>query len=90
MKQYGFITGSNQEESLLPSCRGWVLLVRDGQANAIFQEGNIIPHEAPGGGSAAALPALPEVVDYMKETYGFSEAIIPMGRLKGVEEDLPP
>ena len=24
----------------------------------------------------------------MKETYGFSEAIIPKGRLKGVEEDL--
>jgi TRAP-type uncharacterized transport system substrate-binding protein len=28
------------------------------------------------------------VVDYMKEAYGFSEAIIPKGRLKGVEEDL--
>ena len=27
-------------------------------------------------------------VDYMKDTYGFGEAIIPKGRLKGVEPDL--
>src|SRR5262249_60720327 len=28
------------------------------------------------------------VIDFMKETYGFSEAVIPKGRLKGIEADL--
>jgi TRAP-type uncharacterized transport system substrate-binding protein len=67
-----------------------VPLVRDGQANAIFQEG---VHHPMWEGLAETRPLLclalkRSVVDYMKETYGFSEATIPKGRLKGIREDL--
>jgi TRAP transporter TAXI family solute receptor len=94
MKQYGF---SYQD---IESWGGKVLfpgpavvgvpLVRDGQANAIFQEG---VHHPMWEGLAETRPLLclalkRSVVDYMKETYGFSEATIPKGRLKGIREDL--
>jgi uncharacterized protein len=94
MKQYGF---SYQD---IESWGGKVLfpgpavvgvpLVRNGQANAIFQEGQHHPmwEQLAEARPLRCLPMSREVVDYMKETYGFSEAIIPRGRLKGVEEDL--
>lgn len=67
-----------------------VPLVRKGQANAIFQEGvhHIMWEELAEARPMRCLPLGRRVVDYMKETYGFEEAIIPKGRLKGIEEDL--
>lgn len=72
-----------------PSVIG-VPMIRNGQANAIFQEdvhdpmwerlAEVRPLRCLGLSRGA--------VDYMKDTYGFSEAIIPKGRLKGVEQDL--
>jgi TRAP-type uncharacterized transport system substrate-binding protein len=94
MKQYGF---SYQD---IEAWGGKVLfpgpavvgipLVRNGQANAIFQEGQHHPmwEQLAEGRSLRCLPLSRRVVDYMKETYGFSEAVIPKGRLKGVDEDL--
>jgi TRAP-type uncharacterized transport system substrate-binding protein len=94
MKQYGF---SYQD---IESWGGKVLfpgpavvgvpLVRNGQANAIFQEGQHHPmwEQLAEARPLRCLPVSQRVVDYMKETYGFSEAVIPKGRLKGVEEDL--
>jgi TRAP-type uncharacterized transport system substrate-binding protein len=94
MKQYGF---SYQD---IESWGGKVLfpgpavvgvpLVRNGQANAIFQEGQHHPmwEQLAEARPLRCLPVSRRVVDFMKETYGFSEAVIPKGRLKGIEEDL--
>jgi len=67
-----------------------VPLVRSGQANAIFQEGVHHPmwEQLAETRPLRCLSLGRNVVDYMKESYGFSEAIIPKGRLKGIQEDL--
>src|SRR5215472_11787304 len=94
MKQYGF---SYQD---VESWGGKVLfpgpavvgvpLVRNGQANAIFQEGQHHPmwEQLAEARPLRCLSVSRRVIDFMKETYGFSEAVIPKGRLKGIEEDL--
>jgi TRAP-type uncharacterized transport system substrate-binding protein len=67
-----------------------VPMVRDGRANAIFQEGVHHPmwEQLAETRPLRSLGLSRGAVDYMKETYGFSEAIIPKGRLKGIEQDL--
>jgi len=72
-----------------PSTVG-VPLVKKGEANAIFQEGmhNVIWEDLVEARPMRCLPLNRRVVDHMKRTYGFDEAIIPRGRLKGIEEDL--
>src|SRR5919106_486084 len=67
-----------------------VPLVRNGAANAIFQEGQHHPmwEQLAEARPLRCLVVSRGIVDYMMETYGFSEAIIPKGRLKGVEEDV--
>ena len=67
-----------------------VPLVRGGQANAIFQEGVHHPmwEQLAAARSLRCLSLGRSVVDYMKETYSFSEAIVPKGRLNCVKEDL--
>lgn len=67
-----------------------VPLVRSGQANAIFQEGvhSIIWEQLAEARPMRCLGLSRDAVDYMRETYGFGAAIIPKGRLKGVEQDL--
>jgi len=94
MKRYGF--GYQEVESWGgkvffpgPAVVG-VPMVRSGQANAIFQEGvhSIIWEQLAEARPLRCLGLSREVVDYMKETYGFDEAIIPKGRLKGIEQDL--
>jgi hypothetical protein len=72
-----------------PSVVG-VPMFRNGQANAIFQED---VHDPMWERLAEARPLRclglsRAAVDFMKDTYGYAEAIIPKGRLKGVEEDL--
>ena len=72
-----------------PSVVG-VPLVRSGEANAIFQEGQHHPmwEQLAEARPLRCLPLSQAVVDYMIETYGFSGSVIPKGRLKGIEEDL--
>ena len=67
-----------------------VPMVRNGQAHAIFQEGVHHPmwEQLAEARPLRCLGLSRGAVDYMKDTYGFSEAIIPKGRLKGVEQDL--
>lgn len=72
-----------------PSVIG-VPMVRNGQANAIFQED---VHDSMWERLVEARPMCclglsRAAVDYMTDTYGFAEAIIPKGRLKGIEHDL--
>ena len=77
MKQYGF---SYQEHRIMggkvlfpgPAVVG-VPLVRNGQANAIFQEGQHHPmwEQLAEARPLRCLPVSRRVVDYMKETYGF-------------------
>jgi TRAP-type uncharacterized transport system substrate-binding protein len=94
MKYYGF--GYQDVESwggkVLfpgPSVVG-VPLVRNGAAQAIFQEGVHHPmwEELAEARPLRCLGLSRGAVDYMKETYGFSEAVIPKGRLKGIEQEL--
>jgi TRAP-type uncharacterized transport system substrate-binding protein len=67
-----------------------VPMVRDGRAHAIFQEGihHIMWEQLAEARPLRCLGLSRGAVDYMKETYGFDEAIIPKGRLKGIEQDL--
>jgi hypothetical protein len=67
-----------------------VPLVRSGQAHAIFQEGVHHPmwEQLAEARPLRCLGLSRDAVDYMKEAYGFPEAIIPKGRLKGVDQDL--
>lgn len=67
-----------------------VPMVRERQANAIFQEGvhEICWENLVDARPMRCLPLDQGVVEYMKKTYGFDESIIPKGRLKGIDRDL--
>jgi TRAP-type uncharacterized transport system substrate-binding protein len=67
-----------------------VPMVRSGQANAIFQEGvhDKRWEELAEERKMRCLPLDPGAVEHMKKKYGFDEAIIPKGRLKGIAQDL--
>jgi TRAP-type uncharacterized transport system substrate-binding protein len=67
-----------------------VPMVRSGQAHAIFQEGvhHVMWEQLAEARPLRCLGLSRGAVSYMKERYGFDEAIIPKGRLKGIEEDL--
>lgn len=67
-----------------------VPVVRRGEANAIFQEGvhDIWWEELAEERPMRALPLDTQAVEHMQKTYGFDDAIIPKGRLKGIENDL--
>ena len=67
-----------------------VPMVRRGEGNAVFQEG---VHDESWEELAEARPMRcleldPQAVAYMRDTYGFEEAVIPKGRLKGIDRDL--
>jgi len=93
MKQYGFTYTDVESwggKVLFPgdSTVG-VPIVRKSEANAIFQEGvhHVMWEELANARPLRSLPLSREVVDYMAKTYGFGEAVIPKGRLKGIEQD---
>ena len=67
-----------------------VPMVRRGEGNAVFQEG---VHDESWEELTEARPMRcleldPQAVAHMRDTYGFDQAIIPKGRLKGIERDL--
>ncbi len=67
-----------------------VPMVRRGEGNAVFQEG---VHDESWEELTEARPMRcleldAQAVAHMKDTYGFDQAVIPKGRLKGIERDL--
>ena len=67
-----------------------VPMVRRGEGNAVFQEGvhDECWEELAEARPMRALPLDPQAVAYMKDSYGFGQAVVPKGRLKGIESDL--
>lgn len=94
MKAYGFSYADVEAwggKVLFPGSSrvGGIPIMRRGEANAIFQEGVHDPlwEELAETKPLRSLGLSRRVVDHIKQNLGFDEAIIPKGRLKGIEED---